>query len=331
MIDMAQSEMAFALGAVREAARLAQRIQAGMAMRGLTKSDLSPATVADYAIQALVARRLEESLPGAVLVAEESSEELRTAEGAPVLALVTEFLDKAFPGTNADRACGWIDRGAAAPAKRFWTLDPIDGTKGYLRSGQYAIALAIIDAGQVELGVLGCPNLGDHCAPDLLGPGSLLAARRGEGAWATALNPDDEPFRPLRVSDRPEIYDARMLRSVESAHTDVDKIEEIARALELESEPVRIDSQAKYAMLAAGQAEFLLRLLSPSQLGYKEKIWDQAAGSILLEEAGGRITDLDGKPLEFNQGRQLENNRGICATHGPIHDLVLQAIAQAGA
>lgn len=331
MIDTAQSEMAFALSVVREAAQMAQRIQSGMAMRGLTKSDLSPVTVADYAVQALVARRLEESTPDSVLVAEEGSEELRSAEGAPVLALVTEFLDKVFPGITAEQACDWIDHGAAVPSKRFWTLDPIDGTKGYLRSGQYAIALAAIDSGQVELAVLGCPNLGADCTPDLMGAGSLLGARRGEGAWATALNAEDEPFRPLHVSERSEIFEARMLRSVESAHTNVDKIDEIAFALGLEAEPVRIDSQAKYAMLAAAQAEFLLRLLSPAQLDYKEKIWDQAAGSLLLEEAGGRITDLDGKPLDFTQGRRLENNRGICASNKLVHDAVLQAIAQVGA
>lgn len=331
MIDTAQSEMAFALSVVREAAQMAQRIQSGMAMRGLTKSDLSPVTVADYAIQALVARRLEECTPGSVLVAEEGSEELRASEGAPVLALVTEFLDKIFPGISPEKACDWIDRGAAAPSRRFWTLDPIDGTKGYLRSGQYAIALAVIESGQVELAILGCPNLGADCMPDLLGAGSLLAARRGEGAWATTLNAEDEPFRSLHVSERSESYEARMLRSVESAHTNVDKIDEIASTLGLEAEPVRIDSQAKYAMLAAAQAEFLLRLLSPAQLDYKEKIWDQAAGSLLLEEAGGRITDLDGKPLDFNLGRRLENNRGICASNKLVHDAVLQAIARVDA
>ena len=42
---------------------------------------------------------------------------------------------------------------------RYWTLDPIDGTKGFLRGDQYAVALGLIDDGEVILGVLGCPNL----------------------------------------------------------------------------------------------------------------------------------------------------------------------------
>ncbi len=88
-----------------------------------------------------------------------------------------------------------------------------------------------------------------------------------------------------------------------------------------------MDSQAKCAVLAAGHAEIMLRLLSPDRPDYREKIWDQAAGSIIIEEAGGRVTDMDGKPLDFHTGRRLENNRGIVATNGLLHDKVLAALA----
>ena len=60
--------------------------------------------------------------------------------------------------------------------------------------------------------------------------------------------------------------------------------------LGITGQPVRLDSQAKYACMAAGNAEFLFRLLSPSRPDYRECIWDQAAGSIVIEEAGGRVT-----------------------------------------
>ena len=87
-----------------------------------------------------------------------------------------------------------------------------------------------------------------------------------------------------------------------------------------------MDSQAKYAVLAAGGGEVLLRLLSPSRPDYREKIWDQAAGSIVITEAGGRISDLDGQPLNFSLGRTLANNRGILATNGPLHDTLLAGL-----
>jgi 3'(2'), 5'-bisphosphate nucleotidase len=92
-----------------------------------------------------------------------------------------------------------------------------------------------------------------------------------------------------------------------------------------------MDSQAKYAVLAAGKGDILLRLLSPSKPGYREKIWDQAAGSIVLEEAGGRISDLDGNPLDFSRGRSLAGNRGVLATNGCLHEAALQALRQLGA
>jgi 3'(2'), 5'-bisphosphate nucleotidase len=88
-----------------------------------------------------------------------------------------------------------------------------------------------------------------------------------------------------------------------------------------------MDSQAKYAVLAAGGGEVILRLLSPKRPDYREKIWDQAAGSIILEEAGGRLTDLSGKPLDFTQGRLLTSNRGVLATNGSLHEKVLQGLA----
>ena len=119
---------------------------------------------------------------------------------------------------------------------------------------------------------------------------------------------------------------ARLLRSVEKSHTDTDGIGELATELGIMAEPVPMDSQAKYAVLAAGGGEILLRLLSPSRPDYREKIWDQAAGSIVIEEAGGRVSDLDGKDLDFSQGRTLAGNRGVLATNGLLHDKVLNGL-----
>jgi 3'(2'), 5'-bisphosphate nucleotidase len=138
---------------------------------------------------------------------------------------------------------------------------------------------------------------------------------------------DDENWRQLKVSERGESSQARLMRSFESGHTDVSKIDELADWLGVQVDPVRMDSQAKYAVLAAGGGEVILRLLSPKNPNYREKIWDQAAGSIILEEAGGKLTDLSGKPLDFTQGRLLTNNHGVLATNGLLHEKVLQGLA----
>ncbi|MCJ7537365.1 MAG: hypothetical protein MUO57_17705, partial [Anaerolineales bacterium] len=90
--------------------------------------------------------------------------------------------------------------------------------------------------------------------------------------------------------------------------------------------PVRMDSQAKYMLLAAGEGELYLRFLSSRQPDYREKIWDQAAGSLIVEEAGGQVSDLHGRPLDFSAGRTLLHNRGVLASNGYLHQQALQAL-----
>ena len=90
------------------------------------------------------------------------------------------------------------------------------------------------------------------------------------------------------------------------------------------SPPYRIDSQCKYAAVARGDASIYLRL--PTSAEYREKIWDHAAGAIVVEEAGGTVTDVHGNALDFSCGRKLENNQGIISTNGRFHAEVVDAV-----
>lgn len=319
-------EIAFAVRSVRGAARLTTRIRSGIQPAQLTKSDLSPVTVADFAVQAYVARALAEAFPDDILVGEERATALESEEGAAMRSLVAGFVREEATEATEERVCAWIERGAGTATGRFWTLDPVDGTKGYLRGGQYAIALALIEDGVVQLGVLGCPGLDAQCRP-ATNAGALLLARRGKGAWSGPLSERGGDFSRLRVSDCDDARQARMLRSYESSHTNEGQIDAIAARLGVAAPPVLMDSQAKYAVLAAGGGELMLRLLSPKQPDYKERIWDQAAGSIVIEEAGGRVTDLRGEPFDFGAGRLLERNTGVFASNGRLHEAGLEAIA----
>jgi 3'(2'), 5'-bisphosphate nucleotidase len=284
--------------------------------------------VADFASQALVGRLIGEAFPDDPLVGEEDSSALRG--DIAVLEHVTGFVRRFAHEATPDAVCAWIDRGSAAPGGRFWTLDPIDGTKGFLRGDQYAVALALVVDGAVQVGVLGCPRLSDACLPDYNGPGSLVAAGRGQGTWTSPLE-GERRFQRLYSSSQDDPSRARLLRSFEAGHTNVGQIDEFVRLLGVQAEPVRMDSQAKYAVLAAGQGELLVRLLSPSMPDYREKIWDQAAGALVIQEAGGAITDLDGVPLDFTTGRTLRRNRGVLASNGPLHPKALEALRQIGA
>jgi 3'(2'), 5'-bisphosphate nucleotidase len=326
-IDIHTPELRFALDAAQRAGQLAQRIQTSLSLTGVEKKDLSPVTVADFSCQAIVAQALRAAFPDAVLVGEEDSGLLKEAGQADVLALVTQYVQEMIPDATSDTVCDWIDAGNGEACDRFWTLDPIDGTKGYLRGEQYAVALALIENGQVTLGVLACPNLGMNASPEVAEEGTLLIAQRGQGCWRAPMS-DPTQLTQIHVSTCSDIEKARLLRSVESGHTNTGTMGTLVEAMNIEAAPVCLDSQAKYAVLACGGGEALLRLLSSSRPDYREMIWDQAAGSIVIEEAGGRITDLAGQPLDFGQGTTLANNRGVCASNGVLHDTILKALAK---
>lgn len=85
-----------------------------------------------------------------------------------------------------------------------------------------------------------------------------------------------------------------------------------------------MDSQAKHVTIAAGSSDLLMRF--PPDPGFHDAVWDQAPGSLLIEEAGGRVTDLAGQPLDFTSGRRLLRNTGIVASNGLIHGAVLEAV-----
>lgn len=320
-------DLRFAIDAVRQLARLANIIQTNTVSEALTKADRSPVTIADFAIQALLGQALSIHAPGDTLVGEESSGVLREPDAAPMLARIVEFVAGEIPGATEDQVCEWIDRGSADPGDRFWTLDPIDGTKGFLRNAQYAVALALIENGRVRLGVLGCPELSDPTSGKQGTPGTVLAAERGNGTWCQPLD-ESHALTRVHVSSTNDSTQARLLRSVESGHTNTGRMGRIVDTLGVAAEPVLMDSQAKYAVLAAGGGDALFRLLNEKQLDYKERIWDQAAGSIVVEEAGGRVTDLSGADLDFGQGRTLANNSGVVATNGHLHEAALDAIAR---
>jgi 3'(2'), 5'-bisphosphate nucleotidase len=321
------AEKLSAMAAVRKACILCEAVRS--VFRGedmLEKKDKSPVTVADFGAQAVVSQELSVSFPADPLVAEEDSGALRDSRNAPLRKSVMAHVKAVLPSLSYDHILGAIDRGAGDydPKSRFWTLDPIDGTKGYLRGDQYAVALALVEEARVVLGVLGCPHLPmDINAPK--GPrGCLFSAVTGEGAVMEAL--DGSGKRRISVAETYSPSEALFCESFESSHSSHQDCAEIGRLLQIDPPPVRMDSQCKYGMVARGDASVYLRL--PTKASYMETIWDHAAGSIIVEEAGGKVTDMEGRPLDFSLGRRLTHNKGIVVTNGSLHNAVLGAVKE---
>ncbi|KAL0947948.1 hypothetical protein HGRIS_010577 [Hohenbuehelia grisea] len=305
-----------------------------------TKDDKSPVTVADYSAQAVISTMLAHAFPADSIVGEEDSSDLRAESGSDLRSRVIELANEALTadlalGDNAEWGIGpgqakspeqlldAIDRGNFAGGRhgRMWTIDPIDGTKGFLRGEQYAVCVSLIVDAQVQLGVIGCPNLPvDPSKPDG-DKGSLFVAVRGQGAHQMTLSGADPA--PLTIPTF-SLDELNLLESVESAHASHSFHDNVASNLGLTKPPTRMDSQAKYCALARGDGGVYIRMLTNSS--YREKIWDHAPGVVLVEEAGGVISDFRGQPLDFGAGRTLGENLGILATGKKVYPSVLEAV-----
>lgn len=324
-MDEHSPEVVTAIRAITMASSLCQKVRMDLAGKeSILKSDRSPVTIADYGSQAIICKLIKEAFPRDTILAEEDSKELRKPVHSKILKQVTRYVDESIPGSSMEAVCSWIDFGSRVVADRFWALDPIDGTKGFLRGDQYAIALALIENGFTRLGVLACPNLHvDQDRPDGK-KGCLFLALRGKGA--VQLDIDGERQRSLRVSRINDPSEATITESVEPDHADHLFHQRLAQKLNISKPHLQMDSQAKYGIVARGEATIYLRVPSPSEPNYKEKIWDHAAGSIIAEEAGGKVTDIFGHALDFSCGIRMEKNHGVVVTNGILHDVILGAL-----
>ena len=317
------------LDIIASACRVARSVQNDLQnLRQLTKNDRSPVTVADFAVQAIVALGLRDALGQPQIVGEENADELRTPEQQPICQAVLDAVRLVYPDLTMEEMLDAIDLcNHDATSSSYWTLDPVDGTKGFLRGQQYAIALGLIENGEVTFGVMGCPNLpADQTRPldQADQQGVMYAATALGGTWEHLIDGLDSKPRRVSAGDIQPGQPIRTCGSVEKTHSKQSDTQRILEHLDCEAAPVRLDSQCKYAVVARNQADAYLRM--PTGADYVEKIWDHAAGMLIATEAGAVVSDITGKPLDFSRGWRLENNRGvICAVPG-LHSRIIKAI-----
>lgn len=240
------SGAAFAGEAIRDAVRSMRAMERDALVRTLTKANASPVTVADFVVQAFVASRLAQQFPDDPLAAEEDAALLRTNTAPEVRGRVVELVRRMLPGValETEQVLMWIDRGGGAYGHRFWTLDPIDGTKGLLRGGRYVVALALIVDGAVEIGIVGCPRLsvttapasnadsGEHAVVAAVEgdvEGGVAIGVRGRAAWWMSLH--STHLARLSVSTEANPAKRRALHSLESRHSNIEQLHRVLQEL----------------------------------------------------------------------------------------------------
>lgn len=343
-------ELEVAQLAVQKASILTKKVFHEKAKGTISKDDTSPVTIGDFGAQALIIHAIKKNFPDDEIVGEEEASSLRNDTKLRDLiwglvkdtTLMDDDADKIVGGPikSIDAMLDAIDAGNSAGGNkgRIWALDPIDGTKGFLRGGQYAVCLALMVDGDIKVGVLGCPNLPVDDAASLTaesgvdqtdaeGKGVLFSAVSGHGATSRPLGTAGlVKSQPIHMKPVKDITQATFCESVEAGHSSHGDQHAIATKLGVTKPSVRMDSQAKYGSIARGAGDIYLRL--PVRADYQEKIWDHAAGDLIVREAGGEVTDTLGRRLDFSKGRTLQENKGVVAAPKAVHGNILEVVQE---
>jgi 3'(2'), 5'-bisphosphate nucleotidase len=231
------------------------------------KSGNEPVTVADKRASEIIVRGIRAQFPDDVIVSEESPQ-------------LPERLD---PSSH-----------------RLWLVDPIDGTKDYIRGWDgFSVMIGLVVDGTPQLGVVHQPTLSRTF---FASPEGAFVARGGA-------------VTPLKVSAVATAAEARLISSQSHRSGDIDRVKE---TLGISDEQQIGSVGVKLALIASGERDLYV---NPSS---RTKAWDTCAPEAILVRAGGRLTDVFGNP--YGYGGVLARSRGLVASNGAVHDEVIAKV-----
>jgi 3'(2'), 5'-bisphosphate nucleotidase len=341
-------ELQTAVHAIQQAAKLSQAVISAADKGVIEKDDLSPVTVADFAIQALLTATIHHAFPDDKFVGEESAKDLR--ENPVLLDRVWSLLERLRDAeaqalctlpASPDQMCEMIDWcGLGVPggptSGRVWVFDPIDGTQTFVRGQTYAINVALLEGGRQLLSIVGCPTIPvDAAAPitdhttDPSGRGLIAFAARGYGTFVRPLSGSSDEVAIRKIEPHASSATREDLRSVTCFQTLVSGIDDAHQAIveRLGATFPGCDLLGwvpRWVSLALGAGNVTVWVYKRrDRVG---KIWDHAGAMLLFEEVGGKITDVHGKDIDLTAGRKLSANYGFVAAPKNLHVLVLQTV-----
>jgi len=180
-----------------------------------------------------------------------------------------------------------------------WIIDPLDGTSDFIdKTGEFTVMIALIKNKKPILGVIGWPT-----------EKTLFVAQKGRGAFRFS-NDQWSKISVTKISDIPKC------RTVGSRHHLSDKEKSFIEKLGIE-DFTSIGSSLKVGKISSGEAEAYITTTN------KMKEWDSAASYCIISEAGGKMTDMSGNDLTYNN-EDVYHQNGILVTNGLIHDKIVE-------
>ena len=217
--------------------------------------------------------------------------------------MIVEGLAQTFPddGILSEEEADIIE--IRTTRDRVWVIDPIDGTWGFInKDGDFGVQIGLTEHGKAILGIVFLPFHNE-----------LFYAAQGEGAF---LVKNDEAPKRLQVSDKTDF--SRMTLAVSRNHLSP-KMSRVSKEFGLIKIVHRGSVGLKVGLIANQEADLYIHL-SP-----RTKFWDSCAPQIILEEAGGRMTDLFGASIHYDL-HDVQNHNGILASNGAVHDLTVKKL-----
>ena len=217
--------------------------------------------------------------------------------------IIVDRLSAEFPndGILAEES---VDTDRRLGKQRVWMVDPLDGTTGFIQgNGDFAVQIGLVDNSESVLGVVYQPL-----------SGVMYRAVSGGGSWVERPN-----FLPERanVSEHTELSTMRLAAS--RSHRSP-RMNRVVTGLGFREEIQRGSVGIKVGLIVERQCDVYIHLSS------RTKQWDTCAPEVILNEAGGTLTDLFGKPLSYNVP-DVQNRNGLVATNGVAHQRVIKALA----
>ncbi|MFX0025137.1 MAG: inositol monophosphatase family protein [Candidatus Hermodarchaeota archaeon] len=265
------------------------------------KEDDSPVTLADYASQIFIVKKLKETFPNDQIIAEESY-------NSHIDINVKRIIKRCYKSLELDliedieRTLNY--RGPYS--SRQWTVDPIDGTKGFQKNLSYAVGIGFMDNSELITAAIGVPNYNEKGR-------ALFIAEKNQGA---RVSYGEEDFIPISVTDKKNIKKVKMCHSL---HYDEPWVMKFAEKAEI-SKYIQMDSMAKFCMVADGTADIYIKPMNVN----RSFSWDFLPGVLIVNEAGGIVSDIKGNNITFNNEKCIISAPGLVASNGILHKEILK-------
>lgn len=217
--------------------------------------------------------------------------------------LIVNGLKAEFPsdGILAEES---VDTERRLSKSRVWMVDPLDGTNGFIDgNGDFAVQIGLVEDGEPVVAVVYVPL-----------SRVMYRAVIGNGSWIE---------RPQRETERATVSDrqtfATMRLAASRSHRSP-RMNKVVQQFGFQEEVQRGSVGIKIGLLVEQQCDVYIHLSS------RTKEWDTCAPQLILTEAGGRLTDLFGRPLNYNV-RDVNNRNGLVASNGASHELIIEPLA----